>query len=333
MFLILARISVIFFGVLTLSYSFAQNEIFVDGKSFLTIAEAQSAIADNSRVYLSSGIYDGLKISANNVEVIGDDNVIFDTPIEGKAALVVSGSNVLIEKIECFGINVSDGNGACVRQQGKDLTLRNVYFHDSQQGILSSRNTGSLTIEYSRFERLGNSGRAHAIYSNNEELEIRDSIIINSVDQGHEVKSGANKTVIVNSVIGSINTNDSRTIDVSNGGILIVESSVLLQGRKTRNRQLIGFALEGLRDTRENRIQIINSMFILERNGPDEILYSPKGSDFPVSIIRTVIIGEQIIDKDKYSANRFFEKRSDAGLNNDVPTIDTLAAALFLHIQ
>jgi len=308
-------------------------QIFVDGKSFETIKEAQRAIKDNSRVYLSEGVYSGLKINANNVEVIGDRNVIFNSPIEGKAAIVVSGSNTLIEQIECYGIKVSDNNGACVRQQGRDLTLRGVYFHDSQQGILSAHGSGSLTIEFSRFENLGKIGRAHAIYANNETLVIRDSTIINSVSQGHEIKSRARSTTIVNSIVGSIDTEDSRTIDISNGGTLLVENSILLQGRNTKNRQLIGYALEGSDDERDNTITISNSMFILERVGPDEILLAPKDLNKSVSITQNVIIGEQVIDLDAYPNNRHFTSRDEAGVKSGVPSLDALAAALFIHIK
>ena len=329
----IALLLAFWFASLPLVSMSVQAEVIVDGISYDTIEEAQRAIKDNSRVYLSEGIYSGLKIVADNVEIIGDRNVVFNSPIEGKAAIVVSGSNVLIEQIECYGIKVSDNNGACVRQQGRDLTLRGVYFHNSQQGILSAHGTGSLTIEFSRFENLGKIGRAHAIYSNNETLTIRDSTIINSVSQGHEIKSRARVTTILNSVVGSIDTEDSRTIDISNGGTLKIDNSILLQGRNTKNRQLIGYALEGSSKERDNTISISNSMFILERVGPDEILLAPEKLNVSVSIERNVIIGEQVIDMESHPDNRYFSSREEAGVKGGVPSLDTLAAALFIHIK
>lgn len=324
------------FGFLHILYSVALEvsaQVLVDGKSYSTILSAQNAIKENSRVYLTKGFYSGLKISADNVEVIGTRNVIFDSPIEGKAAIIVDGDSVTIENVECYGIKVSDNNGACVRQQGKDLTLRGVYFHDSQQGILSSHGTGSLTIEFSHFENLGKAGRSHAIYSNNERLIVRDSTILNSVDQGHEIKSRAKSTIILNSIVGSIDSEDSRTIDISNGGTLKIDNSILLQGRNTRNRQLIGYALEGSSKERDNTVIISNSMFILERVGPDEILLAPKKLNVSMSIERNVIIGEQLIDMESYPDNRYFSSREEAGVKGGVPSLDTLAAALFIHIK
>ena len=70
-----------------------------------------------------------------------------------KNTLVVMGNSVLIEGLECSGIHVPSGNGACLRLEGKDITIRKVFFHDSEEGILGGR--GLTVIEDSRFERLG----------------------------------------------------------------------------------------------------------------------------------------------------------------------------------
>ena len=334
MFLILARISVIFFGVLTLSYSFAQNEIFVDGNRFSDIDDAAKNIKDNSRVYLKAGTYSGLKITSNNVELIGESGVVFSSPIEGKAAIVITGDNILISSIECYGIQVRHKNGACVRQSGTNLTLKNVYFHDSQQGILSGADTGRLIIEFSTFERLGFEGRAHGIYSSNDELIIRHSKVINSIDQAHEVKTRAKITTIEHSTIGSINTKDSRSIDNSNGGILIVKESVVMQGPNTVNGQLIGFGLEGLGRQREHRIVLENNIFLLERQGLNFLLGLPNkhSKDVELTVVNNVIIGAQVSDVENYSnSNVVYANRADGKLYEDqVPSIASLPFLLML---
>jgi len=110
------------------------NQVFVDGKEFLSLQEAKTSIKDGSLIYIKAGIYtEGLYIKASNIEIIGEDNVIFDdAAINGKAALVLTGDNVLVESIECRNMHVRDKNGACIRFEGKNLTLRNMHMTVSQ---------------------------------------------------------------------------------------------------------------------------------------------------------------------------------------------------------
>ena len=50
--------------------------------------------------------------------------------------------------------------------QAGDITIRDVYCHDSEDGVLGGPKQGSVTIEDSLFERNGSGGRAHGIYIN-----------------------------------------------------------------------------------------------------------------------------------------------------------------------
>jgi hypothetical protein len=148
------------------------EQVFVDGAEFSSLQEAKVAIRDGSQIYLKAGIYtQGLYIQENDISILGEKNVIFDdAAVDGKAALVLTGNNVLVESIECQNIFVSDNNGACIRFEGTNLTVRDLYVHDSQSGIMTSQNyDGFLHVEFSKFERLGGKaqsrGYAHAIYA------------------------------------------------------------------------------------------------------------------------------------------------------------------------
>ena len=89
---------------------------------------------------------------------------------------------MLVENIECRNIQVPDNNGACIRFEGANLTVRNLYAHDSQSGVMTSDNAGTVKIEYSTFERLGSNGQAlgyaHALYIKADELIFYKSKII-----------------------------------------------------------------------------------------------------------------------------------------------------------
>lgn len=312
------------------------NQIMVDGIVYEETSSAEKAIKNNSKVFIGRGVYSrGLYIKSDNVLITGESGTHFkNAAINGKAVFVVSGDNVTIENVRCSEIEVPSKNGACVRQEGKNLVLKNVHFHDSQQGILAGDNTGSLTIEFSVFERLGYAGKAHGVYSGNDELFIRHSQIINSVDQGHEVKTRAKITKIEYSTIGSIDTNDSRSIDNSNGGVLIVKHSVIMQGPQTVNGQLMAYGLEGLGRQREHRIVLESNIFLLERNGINHFLGLPKqpNQKIDIRVQENVIIGSQLNSVENYkNFNVFYESRGDAKLiENEVPSIESLPILMIL---
>lgn len=305
------------------------NEIVVDGISYPSFKAAENSIQDYSTIYLGPGIYsEGLHIRANHVWLTGSQKTHFvDAAIENKAAIVVSGKNVTIETIECSDISVYTHNGACIRQQASGLTLRNVYFHDSEQGVLQAHSTGDLTIEFSRFERLGDSGRAHAVYSHGDNLIIRDSVFIASKDQGHEIKSRSKTTLIENTLISSQNSDDSRLIDISDGGQLIITNSILHQGAQSVNRQVIGFALENMGRKREQSIVIKDSLIVMERIKGNEFLAlnSDKKSQIKLDVSGNVLVGA-FLDSENYQAlNRVFESRTDANIAADkLPNIQQL---------
>ncbi|KDM93261.1 right-handed parallel beta-helix repeat-containing protein [Photobacterium galatheae] len=290
----------------------------VDGTTYTDLAKAEAAIQAGSTVVIGNGTYTrGLKIQPDNVTVTGSGKTHFrGAQLMGKATFIVDGDGVRIENIECSQVAVPDQNGACVRQQGRDLVLSQVYFHDSEQGILSAPGTGSLTIEHSRFERLGKAGRAHAVYSNNDSLSIRYSRFYSSKDQGHEIKSRAQHTLIEYSEIASLNGNDSRLVDTPNGGELVIRNSVLEQGPNSVNRQLIGFGLEATYDaTKKNRVTLDNNVIVLDRQAGNQLLALPSAGGYKLKVHKNEVVGPAPVDKADYATgNTFFESRSAYGM-------------------
>ena len=70
----------------------------------------------------------------------------------GKGTRVVAGNNVVIENVERFGAEVPDQNGAALRLEGTNFTLRTSFLHDNENGVLSGANTASnIVIENSEF--------------------------------------------------------------------------------------------------------------------------------------------------------------------------------------
>jgi hypothetical protein len=213
----------VWFLLCIISLPINAETILLDGENVQTLDIAMKQAKDGSTIVLSEGEFQQAGVlSANNVKISGQyrKTKIYSKAAMGKGALVIQGKNTLIENIECFDIHVSSQNGACIRLEGSDLTVKGVYFHDAEQGILTGHAPGKVIIDNSRFERLGKGGQAHAIYVGGGLLFIKNSSFLSSKDQGHEIKSRAEETTIESTVIASLEGNDSRLVDISNGGIL-----------------------------------------------------------------------------------------------------------------
>jgi len=232
----------------------------------------------------------------------------------GKGLILAQGNDLMVENIECRNIKVRDGNGACIRLEGKNLTLNHVYFHDSQEGVLeTSKEYGVIQINNSRFERLGYNGQAHGIYTNKAKLYIYQSLFVATKSQGHAIKVRGSKLVIDRSIIASLSSDDSRLIDMPNGGALVVKNSLLEQGPNSVNGQVIGFAFEGIK-YKDNSIYLNENLIYLDRLGSDKLLAIPtiKGA-IEVEQSNNIIIGK---DDSAYKSNNntYFIDRAELEL-------------------
>jgi len=221
-----------------------------DDCSYGTVESALAAATDGVVVRILAGVYrDGGVLRANGVRIEAEGVYLFDRAWQGKANLVIQGDDTVILGLRCSHIRVADANGACIRAEGRNLTLRGVHFHDSQTGLLSGRTAGRIVIEDSTFERLGNRGEeignAHGIYIGSiDEFILRRSRVLASEGGGHEVKSRAARTVIEDNVIASLSGVDSRQIDLPNGGDIVIRRNVLQKGPHSSNHQVIGIGME-----------------------------------------------------------------------------------------
>lgn len=289
-----------------------EQSITLDGKPVESLELALKNAEHGSMIRLGPGSFkDAGTLTKNQVTIEGSEGTkIHSETVAGKAALVIKGSNTTIRNIECFDIQVQAKNGACIRLQGKNLTLSNVYFHDSQQGLLTGAFPGDVFIFNSRFERLGAAGRAHSIYVGGGRLFIDKSYFTASKEEGHEIKSRASETVIENTTIASLDGKDSRLIDIPNGGVLKVYDSVLQQGNATSNSNLIGYGLEGYKYD-SNAITLTGNIILLDREKGNIVLKVHEQRIRP-QVSRNAIIGAM---KDEFDdSNIFIASRAEANM-------------------
>ncbi len=285
-----------------------------------SIAKALSEVTDGMTVVIEPGTYrEAAVLRAHRVTLKAMPGAhMTGVAAQGKAALVIKGDDITIEGLECSGIAVPDGNGACVRAEGRNLTLRRVHFHDSQEGLLGGQ--GRILIEDSLFERLGGDaatglGQAHGLYVGHqvEDFVLRRSRILSSKEEGHEVKSRARRTRIEDNVIASLDGRDSRLIDLPNGGEIVIRGNLLQKGPNSSNPDVIGIGLERGRnselDHAESRILIEGNTIVIDRRRPTRLVHV-RGVPAP-KLSGNVIVGNTAY---REAGNTWFADRRAAGL-------------------
>jgi tetrahydromethanopterin S-methyltransferase subunit F len=293
--------------------SASTGSIQLDGVNMPNLATAMKKAQNGSTIKLGAGSFEQAGIlTADDVKIVGveSETSIHSQTVQKKAALLIKGKNTVIENIECFNIQVRDGNGACIRFEGVNLELNNVYFHDSEQGLLTGPEPGKIMIMNSKFERLGKNGQAHGIYVGGGELYIYKSEFVSSKSEGMEIKSRAKKTVIDRSIVASLSGVDSRLLDIPNGGQLIVRDSVLQQGNESSNWDLIGFGLEGYFDA-PHSIELVGNIILMEKGVTNWLLHI-KDNKVRAKVENNVIVG--ISMGGIFDNNFYFSDRQDAGL-------------------
>lgn len=185
----------------------------------------------------------------------------------GKGIFVISGSGVRVENIEFANALVPDHNGAGIRQEGANLHVSACKFDGNEMGILCGNIANCKTIvEYSEFINGGspaNPGYQHNIYINHiDSLIFRYNYSHEAIAQGHELKSRANYNFILYNRIANEQSVDSRTIDLPNGGSVVMVGNVIEQGPNSANSNLLGYGLEGLSNPSPHCLWIHNNTFI-----------------------------------------------------------------------
>lgn len=187
--------------------------------------------------------------------------------IWGKGIWVLFGNNITVENIEFSGATVPDRNGAGIRLDGAGMTIRDCYFHDNENGILtSSPYSGDILIEYSEFGYNGyGDGQSHNLYINHVNTFTFRFNYSHHAIIGHNLKSRAAENMIVyNRIMDEGTGNSSRLIDLSNGGKSTVMGNLLMQGPNAENNNLIGYGLEGLTKP-INELYVYNNSMVNKR--------------------------------------------------------------------
>jgi len=220
------------------------------GQQFGTVKAAVAASHDGDTIYVQAGAYLNDSATINTkISIIGVGGMahfVADQPLANGKAFLVTNTNVNLDHLEFSGGADRDDNGAGVRYQGGNLTITNSYFHDNQDGLLAATSSGgNLTIRNSEFGHNGTSdGLSHNLYVNEiGTLTVANSYLHDAV-VGHELKSRAANTVILNNRIVDANGTASYSIDVPNSGNATIQNNIIQQGPNSENPQMISYGAE-----------------------------------------------------------------------------------------
>ena len=182
-----------------------------------------------------------------------------------KALWVVEGNNTIVDNIEFTGASVPDRNGAGIRLEGRNLTIRNSYFHDNQDGILTQQaNSGNILIEYSEFASNGvGDGKSHNIYINAADNFTFRYSTSHDARLGHLLKSRATVTnILYDFIYDGANANSSYELDFPNAGTVNIVGSVVAQGPHSPNRNIIAFGEEGPGNNTSQQLNMVNNTIV-----------------------------------------------------------------------
>jgi len=237
-------------------------------------SEVSSLVLDGDTVAIDAGTYDSdvAYWAANNLFLKGVGGFAHlnanGQSYGGKAIWVIGGNNTTIDSIEFSGCTVADHNGAGIRQEGVNLTVRDCYFHDNEEGILAGDNASSdILIEYTEFYNNGyGDGYSHNLYINHVHSLTFQYNYSHHAIIGHEVKSRAfNNYILYNRITNEETGTASREIDLPNGGHTIILGNEIEQGPQSTNSNIIGYGLEGLTNP-ESQLFVVNNTIVNDKS-------------------------------------------------------------------
>jgi len=271
------------------------------GKTFATPCAAIAAAAAGDTIEIDTSVtYTGdvCAWTTNNLTIrgVGGGRAHIDAggqSSQGKGIWVISGANTTVENIEFSGAHVIDQNGVGIRQQGNNLTVRNCYFHDNDEGILTDGSLSStITIEFSEFAFNGfGDGQSHNVYIGNIGTLIFRYNYSHHAKIGHLLKTRASQNfVLYNRLSDEATGTASYQIDIPNGGLSYVIGNVIEQGPNNDNSTLVSYLAEGTNPGNPStQLFVINNTFA--NDAASGTFIAPAAGAAPVVIKNNIFFG------------------------------------------
>lgn len=274
------------------------------GQQYSKPCAAFNAAKDGDTIQISAtGNYNGdvCYINKNKLNIVGvngrpkiDANGRYAA---GKGIWAIGGTDNVIDNIEFSGAKVPDKNGAGIRLDGKNLTVKNSYFHDNENGILTANNGGNVTITNTEFARNGyGDGYSHNLYIGHIDTLTFIGNYSHDANAGHNLKSRAKTNIVKYNRFSSGTPGStgfgapSYEVDFPNGGLTYLIGNVIQQPSKYNNPHLVTYGVEGATNP-DQRFYVVNNTFINDASYSSNFLFVGKQVTTPVLIQNNVFAG------------------------------------------
>jgi hypothetical protein len=234
-------------------------------------SQVATLVQNGDTVYIDGGIYtnDATKWNKKNLKFIGLGTASNRTILRytgnipnGKGIFVFelpgTCDNPYLENIVFDGAQISDANGAngaAIRFQANNITVKNCKFMNCQNGILEghgSVSTSNVIIENSEFENNGyqlqndptHSGYEHNIYisASADTLVVKNCYFHHPRGQANSLKTRAQRSYILYNLIDEEATGyGSWELNIAQGGLNVIIGNIIIQGPAGANHGIIGY--------------------------------------------------------------------------------------------
>ncbi|MBK6894121.1 MAG: right-handed parallel beta-helix repeat-containing protein [Flavobacteriales bacterium] len=247
------------------------------GQTYTAPSQVAALVGDGDTVNIQAGTYpsDVTNWTANDLLLRGTGGhaqlASNGTAWGGKGIWVIQGDRTRVEWIEFGECSVPDHNGAGIRMEGKNLTVRHCVFRDNENGILAGTPASvpsNITIEHCEFDHNGyGDGFSHNLYINYTDTLFFRYNYSHHAHVGQELKSRAHVNFIEYNRLSNEATGDaSREIDLPDGGQAYLIGNFIQQGPMGQNSNLVGFGAESLSNPGPHAIYAINNTMVNEKN-------------------------------------------------------------------
>ncbi len=287
------------------------------GRQHATLSAAQQVATDGAVIEIDAGTYtDDVTVWRQNrvtirgvgggrAHIVGNRVIPFDGTDRnnGMALMVIRGTGISVENIEFSNAKVTDLNGAGIRNQGRDLSVCNGFFHDNQDGYLGEA-LGTLLFEYSEFARNGldDPGFNHNLYVDGGDRLIFRHNYTHHAFVGHTLKTrAAENFILYNRLMDEDTGSSSYNIDVPNGGLTFVIGNLIQQGPNTDNSSMLNYGTEGLSGGRTHELYLVNNTWVNDAGfgGFTQV----QGGTSLVRVINNLFVGQGSIPSGTLTTN------------------------------
>jgi Secretion system C-terminal sorting domain len=267
------KYNILLIAIIILTYTKANAAVWNIGASriYTLPSQVKALVKDGDTIYIDGGIYanDATKWVNKNLKFIGlgvsNNRTILrytgDIP-NGKGIFVFelpsTSDNPYLENIVFDGAQVSDangGNGAGIRFQANNITIKNCKFVNCQNGILEGHGnvtTSNVIITNSEFQNNGYqlpnddtfSGYAHHIYisASADTLIVKNCYFHQPRGQANSLKTRAQRSYILYNLIDEEDTGyGSWELNIAQGGLNVIMGNVIIQGTSGANHGIISY--------------------------------------------------------------------------------------------